>query len=140
MARIFAYNGIVKYGGIYVRSSVHLLPRSFRRGEYDRKYKKNPYWGMKTGDILTKLRDAGYRCYGASVSPTGSAWDRACELYAQLAGTKIDYGRAHSMKNNHERYGTDYTGRPLIKAFDDDTRIVLIGHSFGGRLSDFSVS
>ena len=24
-------------------------------GEYDRQYKKNPYWGMKTGDILTKL-------------------------------------------------------------------------------------
>lgn len=36
------------------------------------------------------------------------------------------------MKNNHERFGTDYTGRPLIKAFDDDTRIVQIGHSFGG--------
>jgi triacylglycerol esterase/lipase EstA (alpha/beta hydrolase family) len=101
-------------------------------GEYDKKYKKSPYWGMKTGDVLAKLRNAGYRCCAASVSPHGSAWDRACELYAQLAGTKVDYGRAHSMKNNHKRYGTDYTGRPLIKTFNDDTRIVLIGHSFGG--------
>ena len=101
-------------------------------GEYDRQYKRFPYWGMRTGDILTRLRDAGYRCHGASVSPTGSAWDRACELYAQLVGTKVDYGRAHSLKNNHERYGTDYTGRPLIRSFNDDTKIVLLGHSFGG--------
>lgn len=87
---------------------------------------------MRNEDLLEKLRKFGYECHGASVSPTNSAWDRACELYAQLAGTKTDYGRAHSLKNNHERYGPDFTGRPLISTFDNDTEIVLLGHSFGG--------
>lgn len=40
------------------------------------------------------LREKGYDCHAASVSPTGSAWDRACELYAQLAGKRTDYGAA----------------------------------------------
>jgi triacylglycerol lipase len=101
-------------------------------GEYDSQYQKMPYWGMRNGDLLEKLRAEGYECHGASVSPTGSAWDRACELYAQLAGARTDYGHAHSLKYNHERYGPDFTGRPLISSFDDDTRIVLLGHSFGG--------
>lgn len=101
-------------------------------GEYDRQYKVIPYWGTRSCDLLAKLREKGYECHGASVSPTGSAWDRACELYAQLAGVRTDYGRAHSLQNNHERYGSDFTGRPLIDSWNDDTRIVLLGHSFGG--------
>ena len=32
----------------------------------------------------------------------------------------------------HERFGRDFTGDPLIPAWDDDTRLVLLGHSFGG--------
>ncbi len=101
-------------------------------GEYDRQYKRRPYWGMQTGDLLKDLRNEGYRCHGASVAPTGSAWDRACELYAQIAGTRTDYGRSHSIKYRHERYGKDFTGMSLIENWNDDTRIVLIGHSFGG--------
>lgn len=101
-------------------------------GEYDKQYKRFPYWGTPEGDLLERLRAIGYECHGASVSPTGSAWDRACELYAQLAGIRTDYGRAHSLKYDHERYGPDFTGRPLIRSWDDETRIVLLGHSFGG--------
>ena len=78
------------------------------------------------------LREKGFDSYAASVAPAGSAWDRACELYAQLAGTKVDYGEAHSRKYNHERYGRDFSDCPLIPSFDDETRLVLLGHSFGG--------
>ncbi len=91
-----------------------------------------PYWGMRGGDLMEYLKEQGFSCYAASVAPTGSAWDRACELYAQLAGTRVDYGKAHSEKYRHDRFGTDYTGRALIPDWGPETRIVLLGHSFGG--------
>ena len=101
-------------------------------GSYDAKYQKLPYWGMRGGDLMGFLRNEGFESYAASVDPTGSAWDRACELYAQLAGKRVDYGENHSRKYGHDRYGRDFSDCPLIPAWDDDTRLVLIGHSFGG--------
>ncbi len=101
-------------------------------GSYDDAYRRMPYWGMRGGDLIAHLRAKGYACYAASVAPTGSAWDRACELYAQLAGTRTDYGAAHSKAYGHERFGPDFTGRPLIPDWGPDTRLVLLGHSFGG--------
>lgn len=101
-------------------------------GSYDRAYRRMPYWGMRGGDLMVFLREKGFDCYAASVAPTGSAWDRACELYAQLTGTRTDYGEAHSRANRHGRLGRDFSGCPLIPAWDGDTRLVLLGHSFGG--------
>ena len=101
-------------------------------GSYDERYQKMPYWGMRGGDLMTYLRERGYDCHAASVSPSGSAWDRACELYAQIFGTRVDYGRCHSRTYGHERFGRDYSFRPLIPDLSEETRLVLIGHSFGG--------
>lgn len=101
-------------------------------GSYDRRYRKMPYWGMRGGDLIAWLNAKGYQAYAASVAPTGSVWDRACELYAQLAGTRVDYGAAHSREYRHVRFGKDFTGKALIPAFGRDTKLVLIGHSFGG--------
>lgn len=101
-------------------------------GSYDAVNSIMPYWGMMGGDLMEYLCDKGFDCYAASVSPSSSAWDRACELYAQLTGTVVDYGEAHSEACNHERYGTDYTGRALIDSFSAEDKINLLGHSFGG--------
>ena len=101
-------------------------------GSYDKRYRQMPYWGMRGGDLMAWLRARGFDCYAASISPTGSAWDRACELYAQLAGARVDYGRAHSRRCGHERFGRDFSSCPLIPAWNEDTRLVLLGHSFGG--------
>ncbi|MBR2594988.1 MAG: hypothetical protein IKE06_01540 [Solobacterium sp.] len=101
-------------------------------GSYDKAYKRMPYWGMRGGDLMTYLCDQEFACYAASVAPSGSAWDRACELYAQLAGTRTDYGKAHSLLMHHDRYGKDFTGRPLLAEWKEETRLVLLGHSFGG--------
>ena len=87
---------------------------------------------MKGGDLLAFLREKGFDCYAASVAPHGSAWDRACELYAQLSGTRVDYGKYHSLQNRHDRFGRDYSACPLIDNWGEDTELVLIGHSFGG--------
>lgn len=101
-------------------------------GQYDEEYAKKPYWGGTSGDVVARLREKGYDAYAASVAPQGSAWDRACELYAQIAGTVTDYGVAHSQEFQHHRFGPDFTGRALIPSWNDDTHLILIGHSFGG--------
>lgn len=96
-----------------------------------------PYWGATTGDLMDYLRGEGYECYSASVGPLSSAWDRACELYAQLAGTTVDYGVAHSKAHNHDRYGRTFY-QPLVKDWGELDKngkiqqIHIIGHSFGG--------
>lgn len=101
-------------------------------GSYDFYYNIFPYWGVLNGNMLRQLNREGYNCYAASVDGTASAWDRACELYAQLTGTRVDYGQAHSERCGHDRYGEDFTGRALIDEFDSENKINLLGHSFGG--------
>jgi len=101
-------------------------------GSYDAVNKLMPYWGMFGGDLMEYLNNKGFDCYAASVAPSSSAWDRACELYAQLTGTVVDYGKAHSESCNHDRYGEDFTGRALIDSFSSEDKINLLGHSFGG--------
>ena len=101
-------------------------------GSYDDRYDTMPYWGMRTGDMIETFNASGFTAAAASVDPIGSAWDRACELYAQLTGTRVDYGKAHSEKCLHDRYGEDYTGRALIAKWSAKDKINLVGHSFGG--------
>ena len=60
-----------------------------------------PYWGMTTGSLTSYLNSLGYETYSATVGPISSAWDRACELYAQLTGTTVDYGAAHAAAYDH---------------------------------------
>lgn len=96
--------------------------------------KKAPYWGATSGSITDFLSDGGIECYAASVGPMSSAWDQACELYAQLTGTRVDYGEAHSKKHGHKRYGRIYE-KPLFEGWNADKKIHLVGHSFGGNSS-----
>lgn len=91
-----------------------------------------PYWGMFGGDLTKYLNARGFDTYAATVNQNSSAWDRACELYAQLTGTRVDYGKEHSQRCGHARYGRDFSCMPLIKKFDSENKINLIGHSFGG--------
>ncbi len=98
----------------------------------------SPYWGSITGSLSTYLRSMDIKVAEANVGPFSSAWDRACELYAQLTGTKVDYGEAHSKIHGHDRYGKTYTTK-LVEGWGTETeggqlqKINLIGHSFGGN-------
>ncbi len=95
------------------------------------------YWGSSTGNLSQHLQEQGYEVYAPSVGPVSSTWDRTCELYAQLTGTTVDYGEAHSKEHNHDRYGREYT-TPLIENWGEKinggqrVKINLVGHSFGG--------
>ena len=100
-------------------------------------YDLSPYWGGGLGtsdeDLLFLLNAHGVEAYGVQVGPLSSAWDRACEIYAQLTGTVTDYGEAHSKAHGHDRYGFSYEGKPLMgKAWNINDKINLVGHSFGG--------
>ena len=90
-----------------------------------------PYWGATSGNITEYMNDLGCEAYAASVGPMSSAWDRACELYAQLTGTFVDYGKAHSEKHGHKQFGRSYS-TPIIENWSAENKIHLIGHSFGG--------
>lgn len=98
------------------------------------------YWGSSTGDLSEYLNSQGYNVQVASVGPFSSTWDRTCELYAQLTGTRVDYGEAHSKAHGHERYGRVYTAETaLVENWGGETpkgqriKINLVGHSFGGE-------
>ena len=104
----------------------------FGWGQYERGNDTLAYWGMFSGNLMKKLNNSGFTAVSANVDTVGSAWDRACELYAQLTGTRVDYGKAHSETFGHPRYGADYSGRALLPVWDAEHKINLIGHSFGG--------
>ena len=90
-----------------------------------------PYWGGTAGSITKLFTDMGAKAYAPSVGPASSAWDRACELYAQLTGTRVDYGKAHSEKCGHKQFGRKYS-TPLVEKWSEENKVHLIGHSFGG--------
>ena len=100
-------------------------------GEDKKFYKGLPYWGMVTGNYPRRMREKGYEVYTPSVSPLGSAWDRACELYANLTGTTVDYGVAHSKEKGHNRFGETFPEAKLPD-WTPERSIHLLGHSFGG--------
>ena len=116
-------SGAERYPTIYVHGLMGW-------GEHDQIYAVTPYWGL-TSDLMPYLTGKGYESYAASVGPLSSAWDRACELYAQLAGTTVDYGAAHAAEYGHARYGVTYD-KPLFEGWSADKKINLVGHSFGG--------
>ncbi|MCR4747150.1 MAG: hypothetical protein K5836_01620 [Clostridiales bacterium] len=75
----------------------------------------------------------GYEVYFPSLGPFCSAWDRACEIYAYLLGGTVDYGKVHSEKYNHKRYGRTYPGvLPDLGKTEAHKKVSLYGHSFGG--------
>ncbi len=95
-----------------------------------------PTFGMWNGSAKTALLDAGYIADTPSVGMFSGMWDRACELYAFIKGGRVDYGKVHSERNGHARFGKTYPGYvPNWGELDENGKIQkinLIGHSFGG--------
>ena len=100
-------------------------------GEDKKFYKGLPYWGMVTGNYPRRMREKGYEVYTPTVSPLGSAWDRACELYANLTGGTVDYGAAHAKKYGHNRFGETFP-EAMLPDWTPERSIHMLGHSFGG--------
>jgi len=110
-----------------------LVPGMLGYGENVGLNRAVPYFGGLTGlDFGRALEKQGYETYQADVGPASSAWDRSCELYAQLTGARVDYGKAHSEKYGHARYGRTYA-KPLFEGWGPKRPLNLIGHSFGAN-------
>lgn len=92
-----------------------------------------PYFGVLTGlEFGPELETLGYETYQPNIGPMSSMWDRSCEIYAQLTGTRVDYGAAHSARCGHERFGREYD-KPLFEGWGPLRPLNLIGHSFGAN-------
>lgn len=85
------------------------------------------YWGNAI-DTETPLR-----VMEAAVGPVSSFHDRACELIAQIKGTIVDYGKEHSSKHGHARFGKDYSGIGFHPKWSATNPVHLVGHSAGGN-------
>ena len=93
-----------------------------------------PYWGRGDKNLMTHLQRLGYEVYYPSLGPFNSAWDRACILWAYLFGGTVDYGKVHSEKFHHARYGATFEHGVLedLGKTEKHKKMNLFGHSFGG--------
>jgi hypothetical protein len=69
--------------------------------------------------------------YNVTPSCVGSLHDRACYIFYQIKGGRINYGKQHSEFHGHCQYGEEeFPG--LYPEWDESHPVILIGHSLGG--------
>ncbi|GAB9473391.1 Lipase 2 [Globisporangium polare] len=83
-----------------------------------------PYWPEQ------HLREINANHVIVDVGVASSDHDRACEVFYQLFGGRVDYGEQHSREANHNRYGLTFTA-PLHPQWSASQPVHLVGHSFG---------
>ncbi len=90
------------------------------------------YWGG-FWDIEEYLEGKGFNIITTSVGPVSSNWERAVELYYQLKGGQVDYGKNHADKFGviQRPAGKVYDG--LYPEWDSEHPVHLLGHSMGGQ-------
>lgn len=90
------------------------------------------YWGG-FNNLEADLESLGYEVYTVSVGPVSSNWDRAVEMYHQLKGGQVDYGRQHAQTYGiiERPEGKAYEG--LYPRWDSDHPVHIIAHSMGGQ-------
>ena len=86
------------------------------------------YWGAGT-----EVDSSGLSVMEASVGPVSSFHDRACELAAEIKGTRVDYGQEHAEKFGHERFSVDYTDQGFHPDWSEKKPVHLVGHSAGAH-------
>jgi len=64
-------------------------------------------------------------------APVGSLHDRACQIFYQLVGGRVDYGEEHSLFHKHDRFGRFEEAKLLN--WNAASPIILVGHSYGGN-------
>ena len=90
------------------------------------------YWGGWF-DLVGELEKEGYTIFVASVGPVSSSWDRAIELYYQIKGGQIDYGKDHSEKYGLIQKPLEKNFKGLYPQWSEKNPLHFIGHSMGGQ-------
>lgn len=103
-------------------------------GAQDGQDKKAHYWGIGPLYLKPHFEQLGVEFYNPSLGPFNSTWDRACILWAYLFGGTVDFGKVHSAKYHHDRYGETFEHGVLedLGKTEKHKKINLFGHSFGG--------
>ncbi|MGH6935184.1 MAG: lipase [Methylocella sp.] len=88
-----------------------------------------PYWG----DALKQFEKTRFKTHWVKCGPISSFHDRACEVFAHIKGTKVDYGAEHSTAERHAQTSRDFTGQGLVPDWSESNPVILIGHSAGAQ-------
>ena len=90
------------------------------------------YWGG-FWDIEKHLENEGHEVHTVSIGPVSSNWERAVEIYYQLKGGQVDYGKVHADNFNiiQKPEGKIFTG--LYPEWDSEHPVHLVAHSMGGQ-------
>jgi hypothetical protein len=86
-----------------------------------------PYWG----DAVEQFHPV-FKTHEAKCGPLSSFHDRACEVFAQIRGGRVDYGEIHSRQAGHARFSRDYD-KGFHPGWSADDPVILIGHSAGAQ-------
>ncbi len=90
-----------------------------------------PYWG----EALAQFDGGPFKVHEAKVGPVSSFHDRACELYAQIRGRRVDYGEEHSRRAGHDRFSPtlNFEGQGFVEGWSAENPVILIAHSAGAH-------
>ncbi|MEE8341718.1 MAG: lipase [Candidatus Neomarinimicrobiota bacterium] len=90
------------------------------------------YWGG-FWDLEEYLEKEGFTVITVSIGPVSSNWERAVEIYYQLKGGHVDYGKSHSDKFGVIQKPVHKTYVGLYPDWDAEHPVHFIGHSMGGQ-------
>ena len=98
-----------------------------------------PYFGDGISAMEERLKTNGcpdIKLHAVSCGPVSSFHDRACEVFAQITGDKVDYNGKdgmHCTQAKHSDSNKDYSGKALVPNWSEDNPVILIGHSAGAH-------
>ena len=90
------------------------------------------YWGGKY-EMIKEFEKNGHKIFISNVGPISSNWDRAVELYYQIKGGQVDYGKGHSDIYGLIRKPKNKKYKGLYPEWSPDNPVHIIGHSMGGQ-------
>ncbi|VDP78508.1 unnamed protein product [Schistosoma curassoni] len=93
-----------------------------------------PGWGLTDGywesALDSSIFPTNLSVSSVDPSPIASHHDRACEIFAQITSTLVDYGSGHSQFFGHSRWGKDYSKiPPLYLEWGPSNPVHLVCHS-----------